>query len=419
MNLLIVALAMFGVFVTGVQAQDSTGEVSPIEARAFHDSLLTLDTHIDIGRGYATADLDPGRLTRAQVDLPKMRAGGLDAGMFIVFTGQGALDDAGYAAARETAEEKYRAIDRMIRAYPDEIAQARTADDIIRIAASGRLVALIGIENTYPLGTSVKDVPLWAERGAVYASITHFGNNQFGDSSNPRADRGDRLVDEGLTDLGKELIRALNDHGIMVDISHVGKQTGLEAIALSGAPVIASHSGARVVYDHPRNLDDEQLKAIRDSGGVAQMVAYRLYVADIDPDMKAAVGALLEELNLRSPQGRANATPDTFRTYAVELARIRQQHKDVTLDQFLDHVDHAVRIAGIDHVGLSGDFDGGGGVVGWDNAAESPNVTIGLMRRGYSRSDIAKLWGGNVLRVMRANEAIAAKPGEIAAKPGE
>ncbi len=409
MKILTAMLIVFGFVSERALASDLTSDMSQVEARAFHDALLTLDTHIDIGRDYATVDLDPGRFTRAQVDLPKMRAGGLDAGMFIVFTSQGMLDDEGYAAARNTAEEKYQAIDRMIRAYPDEIAQARTADDIIRIASSGRLVALIGIENAYPLGPSVKDVPLWAERGAVYASITHFGNNQFGDSSNPRADRGDRLVDDGLTDLGKELVEALNDHGIMVDISHVGKKTGLEAMALSRAPVIASHSGARAVHDHPRNLDDEQLRAIRDSGSVAQMVAYRSYVADIDPEMQAAVGALLEELNLRSLQGRAEATPETFKTYASRIADIRKQHTDVTLDQFLDHVDHAVRVAGIDHVGLSGDFDGGGGVQGWNNASESPNVTLGLLRRGYSQANIAKLWGGNVLRVMRANEAIAAK----------
>ncbi len=390
-----------------IAANSQTAGMSEAEARTIHDRLLTIDTHIDIGPGYATAALDPGAMTRAQVDLPGMRIGGLDAGFFIVYTAQGALDAEGYAAARLAAEDKFRGIERMLRAYPDQIAHARSADEVEQIAASGRLVALMGMENAYPLGEGVADVPMWAVRGVRYLSITHFGNNQFGDSSNPNKSRGDPDDDEGLTELGRELIEALNDAGIMVDISHVGKRTGLEAMRLSRTPVIASHSGARSVYDNPRNLDDEQLLAIAADDGVAQMVAYRSYLGEVDPAATRALGELRDRLGLTSGSGFRTATPATLDEYVRERADIRAQHPDVTLSAFADHVDHAVKVAGIDHVGLSGDFDGGGGVQGWDSADETFNVTRELLKRGYTEDDLAKLWGQNVLRVLRAAEAAA------------
>lgn len=400
---------LLAAFIAAPVGAQEAADVPVATARAMHDALLTLDTHVDIGGDYATHVLDPGGFTLAQVDLPKMRAGGLDAAFFIVYTPQGPLDEAGYAAARAAAEAKYAAIDLMIRAYPDRIELATTADEVVEISDSGRLVALIGIENAYPLGPAIDDVPMWAERGARYASITHFGDNQFGDSSNPRPDLEDSEEDDGLTDLGRDLVAALNDHGIMVDISHVGKRTGLEALAASRAPVIASHSGARAVYDNPRNLDDEQLEAIRDNGGVAQMVAYRSYVADIDPAMEEATGALRERLGLTSGAAFGAASAETIAEYVTELGELRATLPDVTVVQFVDHIDHAVAVAGIDHVGLSGDFDGGGGVQGWDDASESPNVTRELLSRGYTEADLEKLWGGNVLRVMRATEAAATR----------
>lgn len=377
------------------------------EARAIHDRLLTIDTHIDTGPGFATAALDPGRMTRAQVDLPGMRIGGLDAGFFIVYTAQGALNAEGFASARQAAEDKYRGIERMLRAYPYQVGFARTADEAETIAASGRLVALMGMENAYPMGESVVDVPMWAARGVRYVSITHFGNNQFGASSNPVTSRGDSAEDQGLTPLGRELVEALNDAGMMVDISHVGRRTGLEALALSRAPVIASHSGARAVYDNPRNLDDEQLRALADAGGVAQMVAFRSYVGDVDPAATEALTKLRERLGLNGAGSFRTASPAVLDEFARERTRIRSEHPDVTLAQFADHVDHAVAVAGIDHVGLSGDFDGGGGVQGWDSAAESFNVTRELLNRGYAETDLAKLWGANILRVMRAAENAA------------
>jgi membrane dipeptidase len=390
-------------------AVEETATATAIDAAALHERILTLDTHVDIAEHFGTPDHDPGGDTDAQVDLPKMREGGLDAAFFIVYVGQGPTDEAGYAAAREAAEEKYAGIERMLTNHPDQISLARTADEVEAIAATGRRVALIGMENAYPLGPSIDDIPMWAERGVRYVGITHFGNNQFGDSSNPTVSEGENPVDQGLTDLGRELVASLNDHGIMIDVSHVGKTTGLEAMALSRAPVIGSHSGARSVYDHARNFDDEQLIAFRDTGSVAQMVAFRGYVGALDEGYLAARAALFVEFGFTSISDYWTAEPEVQAAVVARLEALRGEHPDVTLSDFVDHIDHAVSIAGIDHVGISSDFDGGGGVGGWDDATQTPAVTAELVRRGYSEEDIAKLWGLNVLRVMRAVEAAAAE----------
>lgn len=391
-------------FMGSAFAERQPQDVSEKEAWAMQSRVLTLDTHVDIGRGYATEQLDPGRFTNAQVDLPKMRAGGLDAAFFIVYVGQGPMTEQGYANARQRAEESYQAIKRMTRAYPDQIGLARTADEVDALHAEGKLVALIGMENAYPLGTSVDEVPLWAERGVRYASITHMGNNQFGGSSNPRFDQGDAKREQTLTDLGRQLVKALNDHGIMVDVSHVGKKTMLEAIALSRAPVIASHSGATGLYANPRNLDDEQLQAIKANGGVAQMVAFRSYITDIDPAIQLGQQELRQHY---LSAGWGGASEADIKAYNEGLTELRRVHQDVTLAQFVDHIDYAVDLVGIEHVGIVSDFDGGGGVEGWDDATETINVTWELMRRGYNEDEIRALWSGNVLRVMRAVEAAA------------
>ena len=383
-------------------------DMSEAEMREIHDRVFTLDTHVDIGTGYATPALDPGQMNRAQVTLPGMRIGGLDSGFFIVYVGQQETTEEGLTEMRALAEDKYQAIQRMLRAYPDQIGFAATADEAEEIYEGGRLVALIGMENASPLGMSVEDVPMWAERGVRYMSITHFGHNQFGGSSNPREDLGDAEEDPGLTDLGRELIPALNDAGIMIDISHVGKRTGLEAMELSRSPIMASHSTARAVYDNPRGLDDEQLRAIAEDDGVAQITAFRAYLGPVDEGLTEAISELRTRLGLESGADFRAASPDVLDEYTREQNRLRDEFPDVTLATFIDHVVHAIEVAGIDHVGLSGDFDGGGGVDGWDSAADSFNVSASLLERGYTEEDLHKLWSANVLRVLRAAEEAAA-----------
>lgn len=381
-------------------------EVSESAAWALHSRVLTIDTHIDIHRHFATHQHDPGGFTSAQNDLPKMRAGGLDAAFLIVYTGQAALDTEGFAQARERAEESWQAIQRLVRAYPAQLGLARTAAEVEALHASGKIAVLIGMENAYPLGPDVKDVALWAERGVRYVGITHMGHNQFAGSSNPNPALGDVEQDAGLTKPGRELVQALNDHGILVDISHVGKRSMLEATRLSRAPVIASHSSVDGVYVNARNLDDEQLDALRENGGVAQMVAFRSYVAELDPAIREGTEALRKR---HMPDGWATATDAGKEAFQQGVVALRAQHADVTLAQFVDHIDYAVKRIGIEHVGIASDFDGGGGVKGWDDASETANVTRELMARCYTEPQIRALWGGNLLRVLRAAEAAAAK----------
>lgn len=387
-------------------AADQCPLTTPSEAEvlALHARVLALDTHVDIEEDYATDALDPGGFTRAQVDLPKMRAGGLDAAFLILYTGQEGLDEAGFAKARATAEKKYRAITRLVRAYPDQVGLATSAEAVRQLHAQGKRVVLMGMENAYPLGNSVAEVPLWAERGVRYMGITHMGHNQFGGSSNPNAELGDDDNDPGLTDLGRELVKALNDNGIMVDVSHVGRRTMMEATHLSRAPILASHSGVKGVYDNARNLDDEQLDAIRDSGGVAQMVAFRGYVDAQDPAIRAGMGELRSRY---LPEGWDKASPEQIAAMIAGVRQLRASHPDVDVARFVDHIDYAVKRIGIEHVGIASDFDGGGGVKGWDDASETANVTAELMRRCYSEDQIRALWGGNLLRVMDAVQAQA------------
>lgn len=367
------------------------------QALAVHARMLTVDTHVDISPDYGSVKFDPGIFTASQVDFPKMRAGGLDAAFLVLYSGQGKLDETGYAEARDMVERKFQGIRRAALAYPAQAGLATSAAEVRALHDQGKRALLMGMENAYPLGPSVKDVPMWAKRGVRYISITHMGNNQFGGSSNPNEKLGDGKADPGLTPLGKELVKALNDNGIMIDVSHVGKRTMLDAANLSRAPVLASHSGVKGVYDNLRNLDDEQLDAIRKSGGVAQMVAFRSYVAATDP----AIEAGMKELGAKYfPDGWKEAKPETVEAFRKESRALRNKHRDTDLKQFADHIDYAVKRIGIEHVGIASDFDGGGGVKGWDDASETANVTRELLRRCYSEDDIRALWGGNLLRVM-------------------
>lgn len=371
------------------------------EARRIHERVITIDTHVDIPLNYATHEADPGGFSASQVDLPKMRAGGLDAAFFIVYTPQGPLTNDGFSAAQEIARTRIDAINRMLRAYPDDISLATSTKNVRKVAKSGRRVALIGMENAYPLGPGANQTEWWRDNGVRYVGITHFGHNQFGDSSNPNTAGGD--PDElhgGLSDLGKELVQELNRLGVMVDVSHAGKKTMMQAAALSNAPIIASHSGVKAVADSARNLDDEQLRALAANGGVVQIVALDVYIKPLNPEQEEYVAGLQKELGMETREQRAAALPSVLADYEKRLAKRWKIAPRASVSDFVDHIDHAVKIAGIDHVGIASDFDGGGGIVGWEDASETLNVTHEMVKRGYSEEAIEKIWGGNLLRVM-------------------
>lgn len=387
--------------------------VDTARARAIHDRVMTLDTHVDISPANFTRERNYTTRQNTQVDLPKMEAGGLDAVFFIVYVGQDSdLTTTGFARARAQAMEKFAAVHRLTDTIaPQRIGLATTAEEARRIYASGRKVALIGIENAYPIGTDLTAVRTFAELGGRYMSLAHNGHNHLSDSNT--GERDNTWPNGGLSPLGRDVIREMNRWGIMVDISHPSKQSMMQALEISRAPIIASHSAVRALCDHSRNLDDEQLLGLKQNGGVAQLVAFSGYVkcGQDSPERQQALTALRERYGMGQGRGGFQQLTDSARAaFQRDMQELNGRFPPpprATVADFVNHIDYAVKLIGIDHVGISSDFDGGGGVEGWSNAEETFNVTLELVKRGYTEEQIGKLWSGNLLRVMEANERLA------------
>ena len=391
----------------------SAGSDSELVARAsaIHARVLTMDTHVDIPPDFGTESYDPreAKRGRGQIDLMGMERGGLDAVFFIVYVGQGERNPAAYARAMADAFAKFAAIRRMTDVqYPETIALARTAEDVRRIHAEGRLAALIGIENGHALGRDLDILRTYYDFGARYLGLLHNGHNDLGDSAVPYPRLKDTPTEHGgLTDFGRAAVGRANDLGIMVDISHAAMTTALDAIKVSRAPVIASHSSVKGVYDHARNLSDEALGAIRENGGVAQMVAFDAYLRPVSPERQAAFRALRTEIGIKGFADFQQLSDEKREAWHTRREEIDLKWPKASVSDFADHIDYAVNLIGIDHVGIASDFNGGGGIAGWDNARDTLNVTVELVRRGYGEDRIAKLWSGNLLRVMETVEAAA------------
>jgi len=384
-------------------AQESDSDLIA-RAKAIHQRTLTLDTHVDINPDNFTKAKSYATRLPTQVNLPAMEEGGLDAVFLVVFVGQtGDFTPAGYQKADAAAIAKFDAIHRLVTELaPDRIELATSAADVRRIHAAGKKVALIGVENGYQLGTDLANVERFAKLGARYLSLAHNGHSQLSDSNTGEHDGV--WAWHGLSPLGRKVIPELNKWGIMIDVSHPSRESMMQTVALSRAPVIASHSAVRALCDHSRNLDDEQLRAIARSGGVAQIVAFNAYLKcqTESAERRQAIAELRSQFGNRPAEERRAE----FEKRMAEIDRQYPPPPRATVKDFADHIDYAVKLIGIDHVGIASDFDGGGGVVGWSNAAETANVTVELVRRGYSEEQIGKLWGGNLLRVMEEVERI-------------
>jgi membrane dipeptidase len=436
-------------------------------AKGIHERVITLDTHNDIDPENFTRECNYTMRLTTQVNLPKMKEGGLDVSFMIVYVGQSnppqvadALQPAGYDRAYKAAIAKFNAVHHLTEDIaPNEIELAVTAADVTRIAKSGKKVAVIGIENGYPIGTDINRVKEFWQRGGRYMSLAHNGHSQLSDSNTGEADNVWRWG--GLSPLGRQVIQEMNKWGIMVDVSHPSKGSMMQAIGLSKAPVIASHSGIRRFANVSRNMDDEMLMAMKTNGGVIQIVGLSGYVKADPPERGAAINALRQEFSLPTGrggggggraagagQGRAGGAPPAARGCPVEgstpapaaaggggrggrggatagiealsadrradferrLAEIDRKWPPVgraNVKDFVDEIDYAVKLIGIDHVGISSDFDGGGGIDGWNSAAETFNVTLELVRRGYTEEQIGKIWSGNLLRVWSDVEKVA------------
>jgi membrane dipeptidase len=409
-------------FVPNVALAQATPPEVMARARAIHDRVITLDTHADINAANFTPQVNYTQRLGTQVNLPKMIEGGLDVAFFIVYVGQQQdFTPEAYKRAYDQAIEKFDAIHRLTETIaPDKIGLALTPADVRRIAASGRKVALIGIENAYPLGEDLKNIKAFYDRGGRYLSLAHNGHSQWSDSNNGEASGVWKW--NGLSPLGRQAIAEMNRVGMMIDISHPSKLSSMQTFELSRAPVIASHSAVRALCSHSRNMDDEQLLALKKNGGVIQTVAFASYVKCDPPPAERAplIEKLYQDFGIPTAAGRGaggggrggrggvqlaidSLPPERRADFNTRLASIDSRYpapSRATVADFVNHIDYAVKLIGIDHVGISSDFDGGGGVEGWNGSEETFNVTLELVKRGYTEEQIAKLWSGNLLRVM-------------------
>lgn len=416
-------LLLASIFLFSCQNEVKT-ETFEEKVKRVHAEVITIDTHCDINVSNFTEETNYTQRLNTQVDIPKMKEGGLDVAWFIVYTGQGELNEEGYAKAKENAYSKFEAIANLTSQFaPEDIELARSSQEVYDIVDRGKLVAMIGVENAYPIGTDLSEVERYHELGARYISLAHNGHSQFSDSNTGESD--DVWLHDGLSELGVQMVAEMNRLGIMIDISHPSKQAIKDMVSLSKAPIIASHSSARALCDHSRNLDDEQLMWIKENGGVVQTVAfssylntekhnaYSSYLSDIETSIK-------DSLQIEIPPRRSwsqlddNQIQEALDNYrkvrgiASEIAANDENAPEaVSVKDFVDHIDYMVELIGIDHVGISSDFDGGGGIHGWRDASETENVTRELLERGYAEEDIKKLWGLNLLRVLDEVQAVA------------
>jgi len=396
------------------------------KAKKIHERIITLDTHNDINIKNFTDSINYTQDLDNQVTLPKMREGGLDVSWFIVYTGQDTLTETGYKKAYENAIIKFNAIHKLVNDIaPNQIELATNATDVRRIFNSGKKVAMIGVENGYPIGTDLDNVKKFYDLGARYMSLSHNGHSQLCDSNTGEADN--IWLHNGLSPLGKEVIKEMNKWGIMIDVSHPSKESMRQMIELTKAPIIASHSSARALCDHSRNLDDEQLDWIKKNGGVVQTVAFKSYLNTAKYEarnnkMKKIRNQIIDSLGViwyewdefrkLDEKEQMNFLETRKKVVLIvdnKVKNIEGFPPAVNVKDFVDHIDYLIGKMGIKHVGISSDFDGGGGIEGWNDASETLNVTIELVRRGYTEEEIEMIWSGNLLRVLSDVESIAKK----------
>ncbi len=383
-------------------------EPPPVEqALLWHQRVLTVDTHCDtpfklleqgwdIGQYHKTGERGSGCQ-----DLPRMKEGGLDASFFAVFVGQGPRTPEGHARAKEKAMAILDAMDAMYKKYPGLCGLALTPADARRLEKEGMRAIFIGMENGYPIGRDPELIDYYYKRGVRYVTLAHTSDNDICDSSTDRKDPEDR----GLSEWGRQVVKRLNELGVMIDVSHISDRSFVDVLALTRAPVIASHSCARALSDSPRNLNDEMLRALKKNGGVIQLCILDDYIKQPPPNpgRDQAFAALWKKIDeTYGGWGGIKEKADRERLEAeYEAIAARYPQPPIYVKDAVDHIDHIVKLIGIDHVGIGTDFDGGGGLADCRDVTELKNITIELARRGYSEEQVAKIWGGNAMRVMQ------------------
>ncbi|MDB5235582.1 MAG: rane dipeptidase [Hymenobacter sp.] len=379
------------------------------KARAIHERAFTLDSHEDTpsqslltpGFDFAT---DHTAKEEAQVDLPKMKRGGLDAAFWVVYVGQGPRTPAGYAAIRQEAQAQFDAIGATIRKHPTELALATTPAEALRAHKAGQRAIFVGIENGYTIGLDLGLLQTYYKQGTRYITLCHSSNNDLCDSATDP--NGPEY--QGLSPLGRQAVQEMNRLGIMVDVSHTSDSTFYDVLRLSRVPVIASHSASRALGNMPRNLTDDMVRDLARKGGVVQLNLFSPYVKTQvkSAERQAAEQAFFTKHHIKTFLNVYALPPTEKQAALAELALLEQQYPIplATVQDAANQMDHLVQVAGIDHVGIGSDFDGGTILTGLANVGDFPNLTLELVRRGYSARDINKIWSGNLFRVMRAVE---------------
>lgn len=390
---------------------DNLTEEEKLVAKAMeiHKRVLTLDTHADtplrlMEPGFDLAERHDPNETGSKVDYPRMKEGDLDAIFFAAFVAQDIRDADGNSRAKELCMQMIDSIRVSAERNSDIVGLALNPDDAYELEKEGKRAIYIGIENGYPLGDDPANVELFYKKGVRYITLVHSSNNDLADS----ATDSNGPEHGGLSPLGEEVVKEMNKWGVMVDVSHGNDSLFYDAIRLSKAPIIASHSNARSVTAHQRNMTDEMLKLMADNGGVVQltMLADYLREAPPNPARDSAMAAFMA--NMRPISELSDEERVELRKAFNELNE-KYPSPPATVKHVVDHIDHIVKVAGIDHVGIGCDFDGGGGIEGVFDASEVMNITIELVRRGYTEEQIAKIWGGNLIRVFKEVQAAAQK----------
>ncbi|HEX2920307.1 MAG TPA: dipeptidase [Bacteroidales bacterium] len=366
------------------------------KAERIHSSILTVDTHCDTPISLDKANFDLGvKNDFGCVDFPRMMEGGLHSEFFAVFIEQGIRNDSTDILVHEKTLSIFSKIQNSLLSNSDKAELAMTAEDAYRIKRSGKIAAFIGLENGYAIGHDLKRIKQYYDLGARYITLSHTRNNDICDSSTDPAGP----ESNGLSTMGEEIVREMNRIGMMVDVSHISDAAFYDIIKVSAAPVIASHSSCRALCGNPRNMSDDMLLTLKENGGVIQICLLSNFLKTPEPNPE-----LFEKMRiLREKYGDINSLSEDSKKIAQEEFRTIQKkyEKLATVKDIVDHIDHVVQVIGIDHVGIGSDFDGGGGVEGCMDVSQVKNITIELLSRGYTKSQIEKIWGGNIMRVMR------------------
>lgn len=385
-------------------AQTSEDPALVQKAKKIHERAFTVDTHADTPmlltrNGFdVTKENDP---KTSKVDFPRMRRGGLDGIFWAVYLGQGPRTDEGHEQAVKKAYSIFDNIAQVLTKSPEQAELATTPDDALRIGKTGKRVVFIGVENGYTIGHDLTNLQKFYDRGARYMTLCHSANNDICDSStDPKG-----AEYQGLSPLGEQVVTEMNRLGMMIDVSHVSDSTFYDVVRLSKVPIIASHSGAKAICDHPRNLTDHMLKTLARNGGVIQLNLLSDYVKTIKPsaEREQALADFLKKYGLENRRAMSTLKPEDQQKARADFMEINQKYpvQLANVKDAVDHIDHIVKLIGIDYVGIGADFDGGGALADLMDVSQYENLTVELVKRGYSKKDIEKIWSGNFFRVMR------------------